>query len=452
MELLLSVLNTVSGWVWGVPTLALILLVGIWLTVIIRGVSITRIPFAFVQLIKGRSANGEGTVAPFSALMMSLSATIGTGNIAGVATAIGLGGPGALFWMWCSALFGMATKYAEAVCAVHYREKNAEGKHVGGPMYYIKNGLGKRWLWLAACFAFFGSIAGFGIGNMVQANSVADSLADAFGVNRVITAFVLMILVGAVIWGGVTRIATVAKKLVPLMALSYLVAGVIVLGANFAEIPAAIALVFKSAFSPVAAQGGFAGAAVALAIEKGIARGVFSNEAGLGSAPIAHAAAATDSPVRQGTIAMLGTFIDTLIVCSITGLAIIVSGVWTGTEQGAAMSQAAFNSVLPYGDKIVSVALVLFAFTTIIGWSYYGERCVEYLFGRGAIRVFRYAWVVAIPVGVMLKLEVVWIIADILNGLMALPNLVALLLLSGVVAKLTREFYASNKVEKAADK
>lgn len=452
MELLLSVLNTVSGWVWGVPTLALILLVGIWLTVIIRGVSITRIPFAFVQLIKGRSANGEGTVAPFSALMMSLSATIGTGNIAGVATAIGLGGPGALFWMWCSALFGMATKYAEAVCAVHYREKNAEGKHVGGPMYYIKNGLGKRWLWLAGCFAFFGSIAGFGIGNMVQANSVADSLADAFGVNRVITAFVLMILVGAVIWGGVTRIATVAKKLVPLMALSYLVAGVIVLGANFAEIPAAIALVFKSAFSPVAAQGGFAGAAVALAIEKGIARGVFSNEAGLGSAPIAHAAAATDSPVRQGTIAMLGTFIDTLIVCSITGLAIIVSGVWTGTEQGAAMSQAAFNSVLPYGDKIVSVALVLFAFTTIIGWSYYGERCVEYLFGRGAIRVFRYAWVVAIPVGVMLKLEVVWIIADILNGLMALPNLVALLLLSGVVAKLTREFYASNKVEKAADK
>lgn len=452
MELLLSVLNTVSGWVWGVPTLALILLVGIWLTVIIRGVSITRIPFAFVQLIKGRSANGEGTVAPFSALMMSLSATIGTGNIAGVATAIGLGGPGALFWMWCSALFGMATKYAEAVCAVHYREKSAEGKHVGGPMYYIKNGLGKRWLWLAACFAFFGSIAGFGIGNMVQANSVADSLADAFGVNRVITAFVLMILVGAVIWGGVTRIATVAKKLVPLMALSYLVAGVIVLGANFAEIPAAIALVFKSAFSPVAAQGGFAGAAVALAIEKGIARGVFSNEAGLGSAPIAHAAAATDSPVRQGTIAMLGTFIDTLIVCSITGLAIIVSGVWTGTEQGAAMSQAAFNSVLPYGDKIVSVALVLFAFTTIIGWSYYGERCVEYLFGRGAIRVFRYAWVVAIPVGVMLKLEVVWIIADILNGLMALPNLVALLLLSGVVAKLTREFYASNKVEKAADK
>lgn len=452
MELLLSVLNTVSGWVWGVPTLALILLVGIWLTVIIRGVSITRIPFAFVQLIKGRSANGEGTVAPFSALMMSLSATIGTGNIAGVATAIGLGGLGALFWMWCSALFGMATKYAEAVCAVHYREKNAEGKHVGGPMYYIKNGLGKRWLWLAACFAFFGSIAGFGIGNMVQANSVADSLADAFGVNRVITAFVLMILVGAVIWGGVTRIATVAKKLVPLMALSYLVAGVIVLGANFAEIPAAIALVFKSAFSPVAAQGGFAGAAVALAIEKGIARGVFSNEAGLGSAPIAHAAAATDSPVRQGTIAMLGTFIDTLIVCSITGLAIIVSGVWTGTEQGAAMSQAAFNSVLPYGDKIVSVALVLFAFTTIIGWSYYGERCVEYLFGRGAIRVFRYAWVVAIPVGVMLKLEVVWIIADILNGLMALPNLVALLLLSGVVAKLTREFYASNKVEKAADK
>lgn len=448
----LTILNGVSGWVWGTPTLVLILLVGAWLTVAIRGISITRIPYAFVQLLKGRTANGEGTVAPFSALMMSLSATIGTGNIAGVATAIGLGGPGALFWMWCSALFGMATKYAEAVCAVEYREKNEQGKYVGGPMYYIKNGLGSRWLWLAACFAFFGSIAGFGIGNMVQANSVANSLTNAFGVPEWVSACVLMVLVGAVIWGGVTRIASVAKKLVPLMAFSYLLAGLIVLGANLSEIPAAIALVFESAFSPVAAQGGFAGAAVALAIEKGIARGVFSNEAGLGSAPIAHAAAATDSPVRQGTVAMLGTFIDTLIICSITGLAIIVSGAWTGEAEGAAMSQEAFGSVLPYGDKIVSVSLVVFAFTTIIGWSYYGERCVEYLFGCKAIKVFRYAWVLAIPCGVMLDLKVVWVIADILNGLMALPNLIALLALSGVVAKLTRDFYTSSKVQTATDK
>lgn len=442
-------LSTVSGWVWGAPTLILILSVGAWLTFSIKGVSLTRIPYAFRQLLEGRSKKGEGTLPPFSALMVSLSATIGTGNIAGVATAIGLGGPGALFWMWCSALLGMATKYAEAVCAVEYREKNSKGQYVGGPMYYIKNGLGKKWLWLAVLFAVFGSIAGFGIGNMVQANSVAGSLEDAFGVNKYVSAVVLVILVGAVILGGVSRIAGVAKRLVPFMAMSYFIAGVIVLAFNVTAIPEAIALVFESAFSPVAAQGGFAGAAVALAIEKGIARGVFSNEAGLGSAPIAHAAAATDSPVRQGTVAMLGTFIDTIIICSITGLAIIVTGVWTGEAEGAAMSQSAFNTVLPFGDKIVSIALVVFSFTTILGWSYYGERCIEYLFGTRAITPFRVAWIVALPIGVLLELKVVWILADILNGLMALPNLIALLLLSGVVAKLTKDFYFSNKTNES---
>lgn len=440
-------LSLVNGLVWGVPTLVLILATGAWLTFSIRGISITKIPFAFKQLFLGRREQGKGTLAPFAALMMSLSATIGTGNIVGVATAIGIGGPGALFWMWCSAILGMATKYAEAVCAVQYREKSAEGKYVGGPMYYIKNGLGKKWLWLAFLFAVFGSIAGFGIGNMVQASSVADALEGAFQVDRRITAAVIAGLTAAVILGGVTRIAAVAKRLVPFMAISYVTAGFIVLGAHITDIPAALALVFESAFTPVAAQGGFAGAAVMLAIQMGIARGVFSNEAGLGSAPIAHAAAATDSPVRQGTIAMLGTFIDTLIVCSITGLAIIVTGVWTGSEAGAAMSQAAFSSVLPYGDKIIAVALVVFAFTTILGWSYYGERCVEYLLGPRAILFFRLAWIGALPVGVLLKLGVVWTIADTLNGLMALPNLVALVLLSGVVARLTKEFYFTEKTE-----
>lgn len=335
----------------------------------------------------------------------------------------------------------MATKYAEAVCAVHFREKSITGNHVGGPMYYIRKGLGQRWAPLAILFAIFGACAGFGIGNMVQANSVADALQNSFGLARWVTAGALVVLVGVVLLGGVQRVADVAKHLVPVMAISYVAAGLIVVVVNIALVPEALSLILKSAFTPVAAQGGFAGAAVALAIQMGIARGVFSNEAGLGSAPMAHAAAATDNPVRQGTVAMLGTFIDTIIVCSITGLAIIVSGAWAGEANGAAMSQAAFDSVLPYGDKIVSLALVVFAFTTILGWSYYGERCVEYLFGPKAITPFRVLWVLAIPAGVFLSLKVVWILADILNGLMAIPNLIALILLSGLVARLTREYY-----------
>ena len=431
--------------------LILILFVGLVLTVRIRAISLRKIPYAFAQLFKGRKKSGEGSIAPFSALMLSLSATIGTGNIAGVATAIGIGGPGALFWMWCSALVGMATKYGEAVCAVHFREKNSEGQFVGGPMYYIKNGLGKNWLWLAALFAFFGSFAGFGIGNMVQSNSVANALHESFGFDKRVVGFVLAVLVGLVILGGIRRIASVAKKLVPFMAVSYLVAGLVVIFANISEIPAAIALVVESAFKPVAAQGGFAGAAIALAIQKGIARGVFSNEAGLGSAPIAHAAAATNSPVKQGTIAMLGTFIDTIIVCSITGLAIIVTGAWTSGNEGAAMSQAAFNTVLPYGDIIVSLSLVVFAFTTILGWSYYGERCVEYLLGVKSILAFRILWVIFVGIGSVFTLKTVWDIADILNGLMAVPNLIALLLLSGVIAKLTHEYYFEQNTHKVED-
>lgn len=438
-------LGQIEALVWGEFMLVMILGVGLWLTLRIKAISIRKIPFAFKQLMRGRVASGEGTIVPFSALMLSLSATIGTGNIVGVATAIGLGGPGALFWMWCSALVGMATKYSEAVCAVRFREVNAKGQYVGGPMYYIKNGLGPKWAWLGILFAIFGAVAGFGIGNMVQANSVADALQDSFGISKLLTSVALVGLVGLVLIGGVKRIAAVARQLVPLMALAYMAVGLFVIFAHIAEIPAALALIFKSAFTPVAAQGGFAGAAVAMAIQMGISRGIFSNEAGLGSAPIAHAAAATNSPVRQGTVAMLGTFIDTLVVCSITGLAIIVTGAWTGDVQGAAMSHAAFSSVIPVGDKIVSVALAVFAFTTILGWSYYGERCVEFLGGPKTTVPFRILWVLAIPVGVMASLDLVWILASVLNGLMAVPNLIALAALSGVVAKLTRDYFQAEK-------
>ena len=438
-------LENLSSIVWGPFMLALILGVGIWLTIRIKGLSLRKIPFAFAELARGRQGSGEGTVAPFSALMMSLSATIGTGNIAGVATAIGLGGPGALFWMWCSALVGMATKYGEAVCAVHFRETNEKGEYIGGPMYYIKNGLGKNWYWLAILFAFFGSVAGFGIGNTVQVNSVADALNTSFNIPAKVTAITLFVLVGLVLIGGVKRIAAVARVCVPFMAVTYLVAGLIVILWNIGDVPAAFALVFKSAFTPVAAQGGFAGAAVAMAIQFGIARGVFSNEAGLGSAPIAHASAATDSPVRQGTIAMLGTFIDTIIICSITGLAILVTGVWTSDAQGAALSQAAFNSVIPFGDEIVALSLVVFAFTTIIGWSYYSERCITFLLGQGFTYYFRVMWVAVLPLGAMFSIKTVWLAADVMNGLMAIPNLIALLLLSGLIAKLTRDFYKNEK-------
>lgn len=436
-------LSTVSGIVWGPYMLALILGTGVLLMVRLGGVPLFKIGYGFKQLFAGRKeGSGEGVITPFAALMTSLSATIGTGNIAGVATAIGLGGPGALFWMWCSALVGMATKYSEAVCAVHYREVDGRGEHVGGPMYYIRNGLGENWRWLALMFAFFGAFAGFGIGNGVQANSVSSAMNNAFGVSEIVTAVIMMVLVALVLIGGVRRIADVATKLVPTMALLYVVAGVAVLLLNIGGIPDAVVLVVKSAFSSEAVGGGAAGTAVMLAIQFGVARGVFSNEAGLGSAPIAHAAAKTDSPVRQGTVAMLGTFIDTLIICSITGLAIIVTGVWDGEAKGAAMSQAAFASALPYGDILISLGLCVFAFTTILGWSYYGERCAEYLFGTKVIIPFRIVWVVVVGVGAVSELEAIWLIADILNGLMAVPNLIALILLSGVVAKLTREYFA----------
>jgi len=442
VETIIEWVNTVNGVVWGWPMLVLILGTGLFLMVRLTFMPVMRLRYGFRMLWAGRTEVGEGDITPFNALMTSLSATIGTGNIAGVATAIFLGGPGALFWMWCTALVGMATKYSEAVLAVRFREMDEAGNHVGGPMYYIKNGLGAEWAWLGTAFALFGLFAGFGIGNMVQANSVADVLSSSFRISPWITGGVMAVLVALVLIGGIRRIAEVAGRLVPIMAIAYLTGGLIILASNLNAIPDALGLVFKHAFTPIAAGGGFAGAAVWAAIRFGVARGIFSNEAGLGSAPIAHAAAATDDPVRQGTVAMLGTFIDTLVICTITGLVILVSGVWTSGETGAALSSLAFESALPgFGGYVVTFGLAVFAFTTALGWSVYGEKCAEYLFGVRAIIPFRLVWVVALPVGAVAKLSFIWLVADTLNALMAIPNLIALLLLSPVVVQLTHAYF-----------
>ena len=395
---------------------------------------------------RARGDEDDGDIPPFQALMTALSATVGTGNIAGVATAVFLGGPGALFWMWLTALVGMATKYSEAVLAVRFREVDERGAYTGGPMYYIRNGLGKKWAWLGVLFAIFAAVAAFGIGNTVQANSVADVLETNFNLPHWVTGLVLMVLVGLVLIGGIKRIGQVASTLVPFMAIAYILVGLMVLAINAEQIPNAIAMVFTHAFSPVAAEGGFAGAAVWAAVRFGVARGIFSNEAGLGSAPIAHAAAQTKNPINQGMVAMLGTFIDTIIVCSITGLVIISSGAWTSGETGAALTSLAFETGLPgFGNYVVAISLAIFAFTTIIGWSFYGERCIEFLFGVKAIVPYRVIWILAIPVGATINLGLIWLIADTLNAMMALPNLVALLLLSPVVFKLTREHFEKER-------
>lgn len=446
METIESAIGVINGIVWGPMMLVLILGVGLFLSIGLKLMPILKIGTGFSLLWRGRTAASgdekEGEIPPFQALMTAMSATVGTGNIAGVATAIFLGGPGALFWMWVTALIGMATKYSEAVLAVRYRETDAKGQHVGGPMYYIKNGLGKNWTWMGVVFAIFGACAGFGIGNTVQSNSVADVLQANFAIPTWVSGLIMATLVGAVLIGGIKRIGHVAGALVPFMAISYLIAGLVVLGINASLLPQALDLIFTHAFSPTAAQGGFAGAAVWAAIRFGVARGVFSNEAGLGSAPIAHAAAQTHDPVRQGLIAMLGTFLDTLVICTITGLVIVSSGAWTGGESGAALTSQAFASALPsFGNYLVAIALAIFAFTTIIGWSFYGERCVEFLFGLKAVTPYRVLWIIAIPFGAMLNLEFVWLVADTLNAMMAIPNLIALALLSPVVFKLTREYF-----------
>jgi len=421
--------------------LALLLGTGLYLSVGLRFMTIRKIPAGLRLLLQSRQGKGDGDISPFSALMTSLSATIGTGNIAGVATAIALGGPGALFWMWMTALVGLATKYAEAVCAVRFRERDDEGNYCGGPMYYIKNGLHKRWHWLGVAFAIFGSLAGFGIANTVQSNSVSQVLYDSFSVPPLATGLVLMVLVGAVVLGGIKRISSVASWLVPMMAVSYVLMSLVVILANVEAVPGAFITIVESAFTPTAATGGFAGATVWAALRFGVARGIFSNEAGLGSAPIAHAAARTDQPVQQGMIAMLGTFIDTLVVCTMTGLVIVIMDVWPSGVSGASLTTMAFANGFPGGEYIVTLGLCLFAFTTMIGWSFYGERCVVFLFGAKAIMPFRVAWVIAIPVGTMVELNMVWLIADTLNAFMALPNIIALILLGPLVFKITREYF-----------
>jgi len=441
METFSQILNQLSDLVWGPVMLVLILGTGLVLTIGTGFFPVRNLLSAFVVLWKSRSVkeSEKGEISPFNALMTSLAATIGTGNIAGVATAIFLGGPGAIFWMWMTALVGMATKYAEAVLAVKYREVGANGGYVGGPMYYIKNGLGEKWHWLAFLFSLFGAIAAFGIGNTIQANSVADALKSVFSIPTWLTGLVMTVIVYAVLVGGIKRIGEVAAKLVPLMSVLYLLAASIIIVQYIAEVPSALALIVNDAFSGTAAAGGFAGAGVMAAIRFGVARGIFSNEAGLGTAPIAHAAAKTNSPVRQGEIAMLGTFIDTLVICTMTALVIILTGSWTSGETGAALSSYAFSVGMPgFGQYIVSIGLAIFALTTLLGWSYYGERCAEYLIGARVIPAYRIAWVLSIPIGAVMSLDLLWLMADVLNGLMAIPNLIALLLLSPVVFRLTK--------------
>lgn len=417
--------------------LILIVGVGAFLTIGLAFMPIRKMAYGFRMLYRGRDgAEGEGEISPFNALMTALSATIGTGNIAGVATAVSVGGPGAIFWMWVTAFVGMATKYAEAVCAVQYREVDDRGDHVGGPMYFIKNGLGRKWAWLGVVFALFGAVAAFGIGNTVQSNSIAGAIHQDYGIPHWITGLVLASLVAAVVIGGIKRIARVAGRLVPFMAVLYFSSGFAVILLNISEVPSAFGQIFAQAFTGTAAAGGFFGMVV-----KGVARGVFSNEAGLGSAPIAHAAAKTKDPVRQGSIAMLGTFIDTIVVCTISGLAIVLSGLWKGHLNGAPLTSAAFEQGLPnVGNHIVTLSLTLFAFTTLLGWAFYGEKCVEFLFGTKTIKPYRYLWIIAVFSGTVLSLDFVWLLADTLNAMMAIPNLIGLLLLSPVVIKVTKAY------------
>ena len=468
-----SAIQWINNQVWGVPMLALLLLTGLFLTVGLRFLSVIRIPYAFGQLFRKRGGdNDEGDVSPFAALMTALSSTIGTGNIAGVAAAIAIGGPGAIFWMWITAIVGTATKFSEGVLAVRFREIDANGNRVGGPMYYIKNGLGPKWMWLAGAFAFFGMFSAWGTGNSIQANSVADALNSEYGLSPWITASALALGAGAVIIGGIKRIGVVASAVVPFMAGTYFLLGLLVVILNASAVPGAFGLIFKSAFGLQEAGTGISVGLLMLAMQKGVARGIFSNEAGQGSAPIAHAAARNNDPVNQGIIAMLGTVIDTLIVCTITALVILTSGVvaqeclatpetldvlLTGTQPvgcdtGAPLTSSAFSAHLgEFGRHIVPIGLTIFAFTTILGWSYYGERCSAFLFSEKAILPYRILYVIVVffsaaaiafedQVGNIVNLF--WLMADTLTGLMAAPNLVGLLLLSPLVFKMAKAYFS----------
>ncbi|WP_024784794.1 alanine/glycine:cation symporter family protein [Streptococcus mutans] len=439
---MLTFFKALDSFVWGVPLLVLLVGTGIYLSTRLRLLQVLKLPLAF-KLIFAED-KGEGDISSFAALATALAATVGTGNIVGVATAIKAGGPGALFWMWIAAFFGMATKYAEGLLAIKYRTKDANGEVSGGPMYYIINGMGKKWKPLAIFFALAGILVAFlGIGTFSQVNSITASLKNSFNWSPQIVSILIAIVVAVIIFGGIQSIAKVSEKLVPFMAAAYIIATLIVIFMHYNHIIPAIEQVFSGAFTGTAAVGGFAGAVVKEAIQNGIARGVFSNESGLGSALIAAAAAKTHEPAEQGLISMTGTFIDTLVICTLTGLSILVTGKWTvkGLE-GAPLTQSAFATVFGnIGVLVLTLCLVLFAFTTILGWSYYGERCFEFLFGVKHINIYRSIFIIMVALGGFLELDLIWTIADIVNGLMAIPNLIALLALSPIIIAETRNYF-----------
>ncbi|WP_311420883.1 alanine/glycine:cation symporter family protein, partial [Kingella denitrificans] len=437
--------------VWGPVMLVLLVGTGIWLTLILRGLQFGMLFYALKQAFrphpkKDDGSDHEGDVSHFGALMTALSATIGTGNIAGVATAVVTGGPGAVFWMWITAIFGMATKYGEGVLAVKYRVANSKGEMSGGPMYYIENGLGKKWKWLAFLFAFFGVMASFGIGSTVQANSVAQAVHSSFGIDTWITGVVLTLITAFVVLGGIQSISRVSSVVVPFMAVLYIVGGLVVVAMHFDLLLPALKVIMHDAFSGQAVAGGVVGTV----IRYGVARGVFSNEAGMGSAPIAAAAAKTDHPVRQALVSMTGTFLDTIIVCSITGIVLVMGilqsngGAFAVPDlEGAALTTATFDAMLSgYGGWVVTIGLIFFAYSTTLGWCYYGEKCATYVFGDKSVPIYRVIYVATVMLGTVLSMDMVWAAADTFNGLMAVPNLIALLLLSKVIVQETRDFKA----------
>lgn len=445
MDKLMEINGIINGFVWGPPMLILLVGTGIYLSLRTNFFSLRKLGYILRNTLMkmfSKDHEGEGEVTAFQAVATALAATVGTGNIAGVATAIAIGGPGAIFWMWVAAIFGMTTKFAEVVLSVQFREKTSDGRFVGGPMYYITNGLNMKWL--ANIFAFFGALAAFGIGNMVQSNSISQSLEVTFGINKLAIGIVLAIFAAMVIVGGIKRIGSVTEKLVPLMAAFYILGGLLIIIINAKHIPEAFGLIFSNAFTGTAALGGFVGSTIKQAMRYGVARGVFTNEAGLGSAPIAHAAATTDHPVRQGLWGVFEVFMDTIVICSITALTILTTEVWKSGTTGAALTTQAFSHGLPgtWGGTIVSIGILLFAFSTILGWEYYGERCAEYLLGSKVNIIYRILWIPFIVIGAIGGLEVLWDLADTLNGLMAIPNLIGVFALSGVVIKLTKEFFA----------
>ena len=442
---ILDFFTRLSDWVWGPPLMILLIGTGIFLTIILRGIQFRKLYHAlYLALIKRKEDSDEaGDITHFQALMTALAATVGTGNIAGVATAIAAGGPGALFWMWVTGLVGMATKYSEAVLAVKFREVDVKGSMSGGPMYYISKGLG--WKWLGVLFAVFASVAAFGIGNMLKSNSVADAMESTFNLPFWATGLILTIATGLVILGGIKSIGRVTGYLVPVMVVFYIISSSVIIFLNYDKIPEVFALVFKSAFTPTAATGGFLGASVMLTIRMGVARGVFSNESGLGSAPIAAAAAQTKHPVTQALVSMTQTFIDTIVVCSMTGFVIIATGLWSGADQltGAELTSVAFETGLgsSFGDVIVSISLILVAYSTILGCSLYGEKSIEYLAGKKFFLPYRILFTIFVFVGSVVQLELVWKFSDVMNGLMAVPNLIGLLGLSSIIVYETRDYF-----------